>query len=236
MEGNQKISNNFLAASILVAAILISGALIYSTGLKSAKPQTANVKESTETTGKPQVGDSVILGDPNAPVSIFVFSDFQCPYCARFYQTAEKQIIQNYVETNKAKLIYKDIAFLGPESTAAAEAADCAKKQGKYSDFHDALFDTEIAEAKTNPNTENSGNLNRDTFAKIASDLKINTNDFLACYDSNKYATAVANAMAEAQAVIPQISTPTIFINGQMIQGAYPYSAFSTAIDAALKK
>ncbi len=236
MEDNSKQQNNFLAASILVAAILISGALVYTTGLKNSKPQTANTKEAVGLQSEPQIGDDAVLGDPKAPVTVYVFSDYQCPYCAKFYTEAERQIRKNYVETGKAKMVYKDLSFLGPESIAASEAADCAKEQGQYWNFHDAIFDLEIQEAKTSGNSENTGNLTRGAFETIAKNLKMNIGDFLACFDSNKYASETDKDMEEAKALIPRISTPTIFINDKMVQGAYPYATFSQMIDAALNK
>jgi len=238
---NQNKKNYLLPASILIAAILVAGALIYSAGVKGTKTdtQTANLQgiagAPTKSAG-PQIGDAVILGNPQAAVTIFVFSDYQCPFCGKFFSEAESLIRKNYVETGKAKMVYKDLAFLGPESVAAAQAADCAKDQGKFWAYHDAIFNIEIKESETLGNNEQTGNLNRDTLKNIASDLKMNVDEFLSCFDSKKYATEVENDTKEAGSVMDKISTPTIFINGQMIQGAYPYSAFSQAIDEALNK
>lgn len=227
--------NYLLPASILIAAILIAGALIYSTGAKNTiRPpadENQNSQKANQQSSKPQIGDDVILGDPNAPVTIIEFSDYQCPFCGKFFQEAEPLIRKNYVETGKAKMVLKDLAFLGPESKAAAQAAECAKDQGKYWQYHDALFEAEIKD-----NKENNGNLDRNLFEKIASDLKMNTEKFLSCFDSKKYATEVENDIKEAQSAMERTSTPTIFINDKMIQGAYPYATFSQAIDEALNK
>jgi len=240
MDNSSKKHDNFLAASILVAAILISGSIIYTVGIKNSNPQTANLKEAVDgaasVSGKPQIDDDVVLGDPNAPLTVFIFSDYQCPFCGKFYQEAERQIRETYVKTGKVNMVYKDLAFLGQESTDAAEAADCAKDQGKYWDYHDAIFDIEIAELKKTGDSENTGNLNRDTFQKIANDLKMNADEFLSCYDSKKYASEVSKDLKEAKTVFQQLSTPTIFIGDQMIQGAYPFARFSQVIDEALKK
>ncbi|TRZ64273.1 MAG: DsbA family protein [Spirochaetia bacterium] len=236
MDDTSKKYDNFLAASILIAAILISGSIIYAVGIKNPKTQTADTKKTAELSAKPQIDDDVILGDSKAPLTVFIFSDYQCPFCGKFYQEAERQIRENYVKTGKINMVYKDLAFLGQESTDASEAADCAKDQGKYWDYHDAIFETEIKELKKSGNSENTGNLNRETFKKIATDLKMNVDDFLSCYDSKKYASEVEKDTNEAKTVIAQISTPTIFIGDKIIQGAYPYATFSQAIDEALKK
>ena len=240
MNDIHKRDDNFLAISILVAAILISGSVIYSFGIKNQNPQTADLEEAAkEAIGaldKPQIDDNVILGDANASLTVFIFSDYQCPFCEKFYQEAESQIRENYVKTGKVNMVHKDLAFLGQESADAAQAVNCAKDQGKYWDYHDAIFEVEGQEAKKVGNSENTGNLNRDTFKEIAANLEMNTNDFLSCFDSKKYASEIEKDLNEARTVLSQMSTPTIVIGSKIIQGAYPYATFSQAIDEELKK
>lgn len=232
----EKKRDYLLPISILIAAVLVVGALIYSTGAKNAKTeaQEANLRQAVQEPTKPEIDDDVILGDAQAPVTIFIFSDYQCPYCGKFFKESELLIRKNYVETGKAKMVYKDLAFLGPESIAASQAAECARDQGKYWAYHDAIFNIEIKEFETLGNNEHTGNLNKETFKKIASDLKMNTDEFLACFDSQKYAAEVEKDIKDAKSVMERMSTPTIFINDKMIQGAYPYNVFSQAIDEAL--
>lgn len=241
---NQQLTENqqskekdyFLPASILAAALLISGALIYSTGVKNIKKDEVQKNDSQQVAqipkfSQPQIGNDVVLGNPDAKVAIFIFSDYQCPFCGKFFKETESLIIKNYIETGKAKMVYKDLAFLGPESKLAAQAVECAKDQGKYWQYHDALFENEIKDGQ-----ENNGNLNKDLFKKISSDLKMNVDEFLSCFDSGKYVAEVEKDIQEAQSVMERASAPTIFINDKMIQGAYPYDVFSKAIDEAINK
>lgn len=86
-------------------------------------------------------GDLPAQGNANAPVTIVEFADFQCPFCERFYTQTEKQIIDTYVKTGKAKFIFRNYAFLGPDSTTAAEAAYCANEQGKFWQFHNFMYE-----------------------------------------------------------------------------------------------
>ena len=79
-------------------------------------------------------------GDPDAPVTIVEFSDFQCPYCGRFAADAGRQIHEQYVETGLVRFGYQHFAFLGPESQKAAEASECAAEQGAFWPYHDKLF------------------------------------------------------------------------------------------------
>lgn len=226
-------NKNFLAYSIVAAAVIIGGALIYSAGLKNTPPsQQANAGEVVNA-GAPQIDDDVILGKENAPVTVFIFGDYQCPYCGKFFEETESLIRKDYVEAGKVKMVYKDLAFLGEESFAAAQAAECARDQKKYWQYHDALYEIEYKESLLG-NNEGNGNLNRTTFEKIASDLKMDTVEFLKCFDSKKYESEVQKDTQEARLVMNQASTPTIFVNDKIFQGALPYSTFKDAIDAAL--
>ncbi len=222
-----------LPASILIAAVLIAGAVIYTAGLPGALDNGANGgNKPVVVTGdalKLTSGD-VVLGDLSAPVTVIEYSDFQCPFCGRFFSQTESQVRENYIKTNKVKFVYRNFAFLGAESKAAANAAECAKDQGKYWDFHDALFTAEIKDGQ-----ESNGNLNRSLFMSIASQLKLNADQFGSCLDSNKYAEKVAADYAGAQTLGVQ-ATPTLFVNGTKVEGAVPYEQFKATIDAALAK
>ncbi|MDI6717851.1 MAG: thioredoxin domain-containing protein [Patescibacteria group bacterium] len=236
--------NWLLPASILIAALLIAGAVIYSTGAKNLKnTNTNNNQEKKIPTAEPAINQNdVVLGDPNAPVTVIAFGDYQCPFCGKFVKETEPKIIKKYIQTGKVKMVYKQLAFLGNESTNAALAASCAKDQGKFWQYHDEIFDIEVAEtekviAGKMQSSENNGNLNRDLFKLISDKLKMNTDEFLKCYDSKKYQAEIEQNMNEANTALGgKISTPTTFVNGQMVQGAQPYNVFSQIIDAAFIK
>ncbi len=142
------------------------------------------------------------------------------------------------------KFVYKDMAFLGPESQASAEAASCAQDQGKFWEYHDAIFNTEAKEdqtddGKVNGSSENSGNLTRALFISLAKGLGLNTVDFASCLDSNKYKDRIQKETVEASAVMgrDKASTPSFFMDNQLLfQGALPFSSFQQAIDQVLKK
>ena len=137
-------------------------------------------------------------------------------------------------------MIYKELAFLGSESESTALAAGCAREQGKFWQFHDAIFETEWGEvekvmAGKLQSNENNGNLNRSFFEKTAADLKMDTVSFLQCFDAKKYKNEITDNYNEANKLMNgRISTPTLFINGQMIQGSY--DDIAQLIDTFLKK
>lgn len=219
----------FLPASILVTGILIAGSVIYSTGLKNTPGPALEANLGVDGVA-PQIGDDVILGSKDAPVTLIEFGDYQCPFCARFFSETEEQIRKQYIETGKVKMVYKDYAFLGPESVAAAQAAECAKDQGKYWVYHDALYNEEIVD-----NQENSGNLTTDRLKEIAVENGLNKSQFDPCFDSKKYESEVNGDYDEAQTLGVQ-ATPTIFINNQKFTGALPFAAFQEAIDKILEQ
>lgn len=238
-------SNWLLPASILIAGIIIAVAVIYSTGAKNSLPTDPNQgnPNSNPQVKVPQItANDVVLGNLEAPVTIIEFGDYQCPFCAKFANETENQIIKNYVDTGKVKMVYKDLAFLGPESIAASLAAKCAKDQGKFWEYHDAIFAIEYAELQKVINrqmqtSEGNGNLNRELFRSIASDLKMDVNGFLSCYDSKKYQGEIDENYQEAtDALGDSASTPTFFVNGELVQGALPFNSFVAIIEKALNK
>lgn len=88
------------------------------------------------------LGNIPALGNQNAPVTLVEFSDYQCPFCGAFYKGAEAQIKKEYVDTGKVKLVYRDYPLnsIHPGAQKGAEAARCAGDQGKYWEYHDAVF------------------------------------------------------------------------------------------------
>ncbi len=222
----------FLPVSILVAGIMVSASIIYLVGSKNTQPQAANVggiAAPAAVGGTPQISSrDVILGNPKAPVTLIEYGDYQCPFCGKFFTQVEPLLRDEYIKTGKVKMIFKDFSFLGPESFAAAEAAECAKDQSKFWEYHDALYAAEIADGQ-----ENSGNINRTLLVKLAGDVKMDTNAFANCIDAKKYAAQVQQNAADGQAVGVN-STPTTFVNGQKLQGALPYAQFKAAIDGIL--
>ncbi|MFH1054276.1 MAG: thioredoxin domain-containing protein [Candidatus Woesearchaeota archaeon] len=165
--------------------------------------------------------DDDVKGDINAPVTIVEFSDYECPFCARFYSQTLGQIDDEYIKTGKAKLIYRDFPLgFHAQAQKAAEAAECAGEQGKYYEMHDKLFEDGVA-----------GGLS--SFKKYASDLGLDTAAFNTCLDSGEMADEVKKDFQDGQKA-GVTGTPAFFINGRLVVGAQPFSVFKQAIDAEL--
>ncbi len=165
--------------------------------------------------------DDPVEGNANAPVTIIEFSDFQCPFCERFYTGTLSQIRKDYIDTGKVKLIYRDFPLnFHPEAQKAAEAAGCAEEQGKFWEYHDKIFQNQAA-------------LGVASEKQWAKDLGLDTAKFNQCLDSGSRNSEISKDLSDGQNA--GISgTPTFFINGQKVVGAQPYSVFQQIIDAEL--
>lgn len=159
------------------------------------------------------------LGEDDAKITIIEFSDFQCPYCGRAATGPVKQVIKEYVDTGKAKLVFMNYPLGFHEyAQVAAEASECANEQGKFWELHDKIF-------------ENQASLSKENLVKWAQEAKLDMNMFNGCLNDNKYAQEVQNDMAAAQIAGVQ-GTPSFLINGNLIVGAQPIEAFKQIIDA----
>lgn len=164
-------------------------------------------------------------GAPDAPVMVMEYADFQCPYCRQFAIGPERQLKADYIDQNKVRFVFRHMPFIGDESRWAAEAAECANEQGRFWDYHHKLFAEQTG--------ENEGTFNLDNLKGFAADLNLNTEQFNQCLDSGKYRDKVQQEMIEGQRLGVN-STPTIFVNGQLIRRGSDYEVLRTAIEAAL--
>lgn len=165
--------------------------------------------------------DDPVKGDKDAPVQIIEFSDFQCPFCARFFSQTLPQLEKEYIDAGKANLVYRDLPLpFHPESQKAAESAECADDQGKFWEMHDTIF-------------KNQQTMSVDNYKKWAAELGLDMETFNSCLDSGKHADEVKNDLADANSYGAS-GTPTFFINGKMLVGAQPFQAFKALIDQEL--
>jgi len=247
VRGDAPRKDRFLPISILIAALLVGGAVVFAALYRPGSgtsvlgsPGTAgtNGGAGTPTAPAPSTVTALgprdaILGNANAPVTLIEYGDYQCPFCTQFFLQTQPQIVSNYVDAGKVRMVFRNFPFLGPESIAAAQAAECAEDQNKLWPYHDALYQAKVND-EAKGGGENDGSLNRTLFLKLAQDLNLNIADFTSCLDTNKYASLVSQEKAAAAAAGVN-STPSFFVNGTAIVGAEPYTAFQQAIDAALK-
>jgi protein-disulfide isomerase len=168
-------------------------------------------------------GDS--MGEANAPVTIEEWGDFQCPACRAFALTTEPQLRSSYVATGKVRFVFHHLAFIGPESTWAAEAAECAGDEGRFFDFHDKLYALQGA--------ENSGTFSKANLMKIGHDLGLSVT-FDACLTNDRDLQRIRDDTAAGQQK-GVTATPTFFVNGRKVDGAQSIDQLRAIIDPLIK-
>jgi len=199
-------------ATVAVLVLVVVGALSRS----GQQVNTAAVAGEGQGHGK-------VLGDPNAPVEVVDFSDFQCPHCRTFAVEAEQQLIEEYVRTGKVRLVYKHFIVI-PNSEQAANASECASEQGKFWEYHDYLFERQ----------ETDRPFTSDKLKRYARDLGLDTKAFDACVDKEQYMDRVYQDTNEGRRLGVR-GTPTIFVNGKLVEQGALWPDLKRAVDAALQ-
>jgi len=178
--------------------------------------------------------DDPFKGNPDAPVTIVEFSDFQCPFCKRFFDQTLANLENEYIDTGKVRFIYRDFPLdsIHPNARPVHIAAECADEQGKFWEYHDVLFEKQ-SEWKSLP----SGDL-KTTLTQYATDLSLQSSSFEACLDSPEIADEVNADYLEAVSY-GATGTPTFFIGNEKngfikLVGAQPYVAFQGVINNQL--
>ena len=171
------------------------------------------------------------LGSESAPITIVKFGDYQCEACYHWFHNTRSTVIDNYIETGKAKLVFMDLPFLGRDSPKAAQASYCAEDQEKYWEYHTILYTFQDG-------PPDSGWADRDRLNSFAFSLDMNMDEFNECMDSSKYKQRVKANYDEAVKNDAN-STPTFIIISQdgkieKFAGAQPYSVFAATIESML--
>jgi protein-disulfide isomerase len=237
----EQIRNRILVIMLVVAgALLITFALILPSlnNARTAASTTqtaANAPPALINTVTPKVFtvpvDKTTVGNPNAPVKVDVWEDFQCPRCAEYSQQTETLVFQNYVETGKVLYTFHffyvaDLNAEG-ESHHAANAAMCAAEQGRFWDYHDTLF--------ANWNGENQGAFLDPRLVAFAETIGLDMNSFNQCFNEKRYKNFIDQDNQKGLDMGVH-GTPSAFVNGTIVNPGYvpSYDQLAQAIDAAL--
>jgi len=169
--------------------------------------------------------DDAFLGNKNAEVTIIEFSDYECPFCLKFYTETLPLLKKDYIDTGKVKLVYRDFPLdIHPNAQKSAEAAECVRavagsSNEAYFKMHDIIF-------------KNQQQLSNEALKKWAKDLGYNIDS---CLDSGKMEQEVLKDLQDGLSYGVS-GTPGFFINGKVLEGAQPYSVFKQIIDGELNK
>ncbi len=209
-----------LAAVVVVVAIAISsGGSDDKSGSSDGSPngqsQTAQLLD-----GIPQTGST--LGNPKAPVTVTEFADLQCPFCRDYTVKQFPGLVAKYVKTGKVKMVFKNYAFIGPDSLTAARAAEAAGKQNKLWQFIDVFYN--------NQGDENTDYVTDAFLKKIAGGAGVDADKMLTDRQDPKIDTAIAKAQQDAKAAGVN-STPTFVVKKA---GEPPKKASAQEIEAAI--
>ncbi len=218
-----------IGACVIIAAIILSpfsfgGKQATSADQQAGAAQAVNVKD-VKTAGEP------FVGDPNAPVKIAYWSDYQCPFCKKFETGEFQDILKNYVQSGKAVVYFKDFSFLGDDSTTAALYARSVWKlyPDMYFAWREAMYNAQ--------DQENAGFGNEESIVTLTSTVPgINAIKVKADVAANKAAyQKLIDADKDEGSKFGVTGTPSILTGTKLISGAYPYSEYQTDIDAQLK-
>lgn len=179
--------------------------------------------------------DDPIIGNSDAPITIIEFSDFQCPFCARFHTQTLPVILEEYIEKGKVKLVFRDfpIQSIHPNALPASVAAECANDQGKFREMHDILFEKQNEWNKL----ETTETLS--LFSQYASNMQLDQKIFDSCLTSGKHIPEIQNDLNDGRDY-GVTGTPGFFIGNEKIgftelKGAQPFESFKKIIDAQLE-
>lgn len=187
-------------------------------------------------TQRADIKKTTIKGDPfvgkvDASLVLVEFSDYECPFCGRFYRDTLPKIKKNYIEKGKLKYVFKDFPLsFHKKAFKAAEAAHCAGEENKFWEMHDLLF-------------VNQHRMAIDDLVGYAKNLGLNSKKFRKCLDDDRYAEGIkrdiaigaSNRIDGTPAFILGRENKNGEVTGTMIKGALPYDAFKNAIESLLK-
>jgi len=200
------------------------------------------ISEPTQTireSGPPKVSmatflenGSPILGDPNAPVTLVEFGDYQCKFCNVFFHSTEDDILKNYVETGKVRMIFKDYNIIGPDSITASHGAHCANDQELFWEYHDILY--------SNWAGENNGWASSENLAKFAQEIGLDMDEWSECMTNVTHSEVILASNGDAR-TLQLTGTPAFFVIGPdgkttSIFGAQPFEVFEKIFETELKK
>jgi len=175
---------------------------------------------------------SPILGNPNAPITLVEFGDYQCHYCNVFFESTEGDIITNYIETGKVKMIFKDYNIIGKDSVKASQGAHCANDQELFWEYHDVLY--------SNWAGENNGWASGTNLANFAQEIGLNMNEWSECMKEQKHSETILSSNEDAKK-LQLTGTPAFFVinsNGQISKlfGAQPFEVFERVFNEQLEE
>lgn len=213
-------------AAITLVAVLVGmgGSDSDPTGSSAGQEQSVSPDDPLVQLARRAEGDPMAMGDADAPVVLIAYSEFQCPFCGKFARDTAPALEEKYVEDGTLRIEWRDFPYLGPESTTAAYAGRAAAAQGKFWEFHDAMYVDQLP--------PNSGRLDDGYVEGIAEEIGLDLAQFRDDMSSAATRKLVDADFAEGQS-IGVTGTPSFIINGTPVVGAQPAEVFEQVIEEA---
>ena len=213
----------------LIIGVIVVAIIVGITASYSPTSETVNLDMGRTHGSVSTAMGSPILGEPSAPITIVEFGDYQCEQCYAWFHNTKPRIVQDYIDTGKANLVFVDLAFLGRDSPKAAQASYCAEDQEMYWEYHDLLYNFQ--------EHVDNGWANSERLKAFADSLDLDMELFESCLDSGKYSKRVQYNIQQAKENGVR-GTPGFFIVGpdgqQKIGGAQPFSVFKNILDSMI--
>lgn len=193
---------------------------------QAAAPQAPAAPDAKQVKKDLKMGHFPVQGNDNAKITIVEFSDFECPFCGRFYTDTYPSLKKDYIDTGKVKLYFRHYPLpFHAKAVPLAHLSECANDQDAFWKMHDKIFD----------NNATVATLTDENFKQWAADLGLDTTTFNNCYDNKTHQKEIDEDNA-AGAAVGVSGTPTFYINGNQLVGAQPFASFKAIIDQELAK
>ncbi|MBM3232671.1 DsbA family protein [Candidatus Pacearchaeota archaeon] len=227
---------------VLAALLIVMSFMYFNKGISTTGSVMADGKlpgsDAPPVYAQATVDDDPVVGSKDAKVTIIEFSDYQCPFCRKFWTETYQQLKKDYVDTGKVKLVFRDYPLpFHASAEVSAEAANCVREKGgdeAYFKMHDKIFSEgnklDGGDPLKGP-VKGTAQYGAAELKKWAKEIGYEVDS---CIGSGKYSDEISKDMSDGSAAGVE-GTPAFFINGKLISGAQPYSAFKSAIDSALK-
>ena len=228
-----------LAIGAAIASITIMIIFLGFQGISNQSELSIEPAPTIQQAGPPKItistfleNGSPILGNPNAPVTLVEFGDYQCHFCNVFFHSTEDKLLKNYVETGKVRMIFKDYNIIGPDSVTASHGAHCANDQGLFWEYHDILY--------SNWTGENNGWASSENLAKFAQQINLDMDEWSDCVINENHSQTILASNNDAR-ILELTGTPAFFVIGPdgkttRIFGAQPLEVFENIFEIELEK
>ena len=228
-----------LAIGAAIASIAIIIAFVGFDGISSQTELVIEPAPTVQQVGPAKItmntflaNGSPVLGNPSAPVTLIEFGDYQCHFCNVFFHSTEGDILKNYVETGKVKIIFKDYNIIGPDSVNASHGAHCAKDQKLFWEYHDILY--------SNWTGENNGWASSKNLEKFANEIGLDMDVWTQCMLDGTHSQTILASNEDAKS-LGITGTPAFFVIGPdgkttKLFGAQPYDIFEKVFENELQK